>query len=225
MLCFLFKPSPTALSAAIKKKKKKKSLAYLKRTLTSQNSKYTTKCTNFNFPLFNPDAHSPYWDCPWLNRLQKQDMNYKSCRSTLKTLNTRSCCLTATSKAPCKQPWGAAIGFMYTHSCVFPCKAEKGVRAGPVSHVPQHWQQLDCVTGLGTKKTHMWRILGDRCWCQNKQTFKNLTSNLRFCLLKVSRVCISFVLKLPLRHIRHPKRFIYAAAQWELSPLSHWLLF
>lgn len=109
----------------------------------------------------------------------------------------------------CKHTGGAAAHLMYTHGCVFPREAEKGVGPGPVSHGPQNWQQLHCVTGLGTEK-NTWRILGDWCWCQNKRTFKNATSNLRFWLPKVSSVCILFVLKLPLRHIRHPNRFIYS---------------
>lgn len=72
--------------------------------------------------------------------------------------------------------------------------------------------------GLETKqKKHTWRILDDWCWCQNKQTYKNATSNAQFWLPKVSRVCILFVLKLPLRHITHPKRRICSAAPWELS--------
>lgn len=37
-----------------------------------------------------------------------------------------------------KDTGGAAVDFMYTHGCVFPREAEKGVGAGPVSHVLQN---------------------------------------------------------------------------------------
>lgn len=182
--CLLFKLLPTGLQRFKKKKsifkadtdisRSKNAPQNAQRLISPSDCSPCAVWTGSNASR-HPHFISPYWDCAWLSRHF----------GTLKTLNTQAAVWLQPQKIGVNRR--AARGFMYTHSCVFPRKAEKGVGAGSVSHVPQHWQQLHCVTGLGTKKKNTWRILGDWCWCQNKQMFKNPTSNLRFWLLKVSR--------------------------------------